>query len=137
MNRKRGSLSLTIPIVFVIVTVMLIIIFSFMVNTTLPLIYYEKIDNIATRYMFVIEKFGYLTTAEKNQMIDDLKNAGIDETKITLVYPKAKIGYGEPTELTINYSYSYKLPILGNNNSFTQNKETIISVKKNSFSKIY
>lgn len=135
MRRKKGSSVLAVPIMFVIVTVMLIVIFYFLISITIPLVYYDKIDNIVTKYMFIVEKFGYLTNSEKNQMLEELINSGLDKSNITLVFPDRKIGYGQPIELSVSYRYIYKLPIL--NSNLENKKETIISVKKNSFSKIY
>lgn len=131
---KKGSSSLEAMIIFTIIIIALFSIFVFMVNSIMPLIYYQKIDNIATKYMFVIEKFGYLTSDEKDMMVNELKEAGLDETKIDLVYPSYRAAYGQLVELGIKYRYVYKFAVLG---GLIKNKETIISVKKNSFSKVY
>ncbi len=136
MNRK-GSTSLTLPIILVFFILFIIWLVAFIITSIIPFIYYQKIDAIATKYMFVIEKFGYLTSNEKGSLLNELSQIGIDLDRVTLEYPMTKQEYGRPIEFSISYTHLYDLPTIINSNFFTKRKETIISVKKNSFSKIY
>ena len=103
------------------------------VNLIMPFTIYQKLDNIATKYIFVIEKFGYLTESEKNNLLSYLNQEGIDSNYIKLEYPKKKEPYGNLITLKISYEYAYNII----NFEINKKEKTIISVTKNSFSKIY
>ena len=131
--KKRGSSILATPIMISISMISLIMLTMLIVNLIMPFTIYQKLDNIATKYIFVIEKFGYLTESEKNNLLSDLNQEGIDSNYIKLEYPKKKEPYGNLITLKISYEYAYNII----NFEINKKEKTIISVTKNSFSKIY
>lgn len=135
--RKKGSSVIGMPIAISIATISLIAIFVCMVNFIVPFSIYQKIDNVATKYIYVIEKFGFLTENEKNNLLSDLNNKGISSNYVTLEYPSFKEPYGNLVTLKISYRYVFNMPRIMNNKIISNKKETVISIEKNSFSKIY
>ena len=135
--RKKGNTMITAPIVFCITLLMIIMLSVFLINLIIPFVYYEKIDNIATKYIFVIEKFGYLTKKEKDSLLLELQEEGMSLSNIVINYPDKIKEYGTPIELNISYTHKFKTPQILNNILNLKAEETIISVRKNSFSKVY
>ena len=136
MNNKKGNNIVILPIIFVILILFIIIISYTMINNLSVFIYYQKIDNVMNKYLFVIEKFGYLTDNEKNNLLQELEEKGIDLNNVYLEYPKQRKEYGELVEFNLKYNLkSKKITINGVKIMFNE-KETIIWVRKNSFSKI-
>ena len=133
---KNGSSVITIPLLLVISIFMIIIIGTYIINSIIPFIYHQKLTTLANKYMFVIEKFGYLTDDEKNSLNLELNDAGFDISKITLNYPNEVKKYGELIEFEITYILILKTPIISNGMYKLIEKETILKVRKNSFSKI-
>ena len=131
--KKRGSSILATTIMISISMISLIMLTMLIVNLIMPFTIYQKLDNIATKYIFVIEKFGYLTESEKNNLLSYLNQEGIDSNYIKLEYPKKKEPYGNLITLKISYEYAYNII----NFEINKKEKTIISVTKNSFSKIY
>ena len=136
MNSKKGNNIVVLPIIFVTLTIFIIIISYSMINNLSVFIYYQKIDNVMNKYLFVIEKFGYLTENEKNNLLKELEQKGIDVNNVYLEYPKEKKEYGELVDFNLKYILKSKeISIDGIKIGFNE-KETIIWVRKNSFSKI-
>ena len=133
---RKGSNIITIPIVLVISILTIIIIGMYIINSILPFIYHQKLTLIANKYMFVIEKFGYLTNEEKDSLKNELQNTGFSLSNITLKYPDQLKSYGELIEFEIGYKLVIKTPIIDENGYNVKEKETILTVRKNSFSKI-
>jgi lipopolysaccharide/colanic/teichoic acid biosynthesis glycosyltransferase len=133
---KRGYSLVAIPFLLVISILMIIIIGSNIINSIIPFIYHQKLITISNKYMFVIEKFGYLTDEEKNLLITELNDSGFDTSKIALKYPNELKKYGELIEFEIDYILVLETPAISGGTYGTIEKETILKVKKNSFSKI-
>ena len=132
--KKKGSSIIATPVMISISVIALFMLFTVIVNLIMPFSIYQKIDNIAIKYMFIVEKFGFLTEEEKNNLLSDLDLEGINSNYVTLEYPNKKEPYGNLVTLKISYEYNYSIT----NFSISNKKEkTIISVTKNSFSKIY
>ena len=137
MNKQRGSSTITMPITLIVGVIAIVSVIMVAIQSFIPFIYYQKLDNVATKYVFVIEKFGYLTASEKDSLLRDLEKQGINTKNISLIYPSSKKEYGSLIEFEINYLYKYKVPEIINRKLKINEKETVVSVKKNSFSKIY
>lgn len=131
-NNKKGNVAVTYPLILVISIMCIIVISIFFINSIFPFIWYQKLNLIAQKYMFVIEKFGYLTDLEQNTLINELASQGFDTSKIEIYAPNTKKSYGELLEFKINYKYKYK------NISGLTLQENIINmvVCKSSYSKI-
>lgn len=136
MKDKKGNSIVAIPILLVISIFMIIIIGTYMINSIIPFIYHQKLITLANKYMFVIEKFGYLTNEEKDSLNQELNTSGFDISKISLNYPTEIKAYGELIEFEIEYRLVLKTPIISNGSYSLIEKETILTVRKNSFSKI-
>lgn len=133
---KKGNSIVTMPLLLVICVFIIIVIGTNILNSLIPFIYHQKLMTIANKYMFVIEKFGYLTEEEKNYLVQELGDSGFEITKITLKYPTEIKSYGELVEFEIKYSLITKSPIIKNGTYGMHEKETILTIRKNSFSKI-
>lgn len=133
---KCGNSIVVVPLILIISIFMIIIIGTYIMNSILPFIYHQKLMTLANKYMFVIEKFGYLTNEEKNLLLEELNNSGFDISQINLKYPSGLKQYGELIEFEIDYKLTLKNPIIEDGTYKLKEKETILKVKKNSFSKI-
>lgn len=132
INNKKGNTAVTYPLILFISIMFIIMISVFFINSIFPFIWYQKLNLIAQKYMFVIEKFGYLTDLEKNTLINDLVSQGFDISKIEIYAPSSKKSYGELLEFKIKYEYNYK-----NVNGLNLEDKTIdMFVLKSSYSKI-
>ena len=73
MNKKGNvafSLTIVISLMFFVVLAV------YIVNMITPFIWYQKLENIANKYVYVIEKFGYLT---RERLVDNKgRFAGIE-----------------------------------------------------------
>lgn len=136
MTKNKGNSVITIPILMIICLFIIIVIGVNIVNSIIPFIYHQKLMTIANKYMFVIEKFGYLTDEEKSLLVKELNESGFESTKVSLKYPNELKGYGELIEFEIRYILITKSPIIKNGKYEFEEKETILTVRKNSFSKI-
>lgn len=85
--------------------------------------------------MYIIDKYGYLTINEKDQMLQDLENDGFETAKIVLNYPTEPEPYGTLIELRIDYFVFQDSPTF--DGGIKIEKRTIpLSIKKYSYSKI-
>lgn len=125
---KKGSTAISVAIVTVVGIVMICMLVAYVINAITPLILQQKLQAIANKYMYVIEKYGYLTSSEKDTILIELQQEGFDISRITLVYPALKRPYGEILEFSILYKYT-SIPLFGT-------EEKNIEVTKNSYSKI-
>lgn len=135
-NYKSGNSIIAIPLLLVICVFVIILIGTNIVNSLIPFIYHQKLLTIANKYMFVIEKFGYLTEEEKNLLMQELNACGFDISRVVLKYPSEIKAYGELIEFEIRYDLFMKSPTFANGTYGMKEKETILTVRKNSFSKI-
>lgn len=97
-----------------------------------PFIWHQKLDTIARKYMFVIEKYGYLTDLEEDNLKKELSSQGFNIEKTNIIVPKNPKSYGELIEFSIEYRYDM--------NSIAKifelnNREVNIKVRKTSFCK--
>lgn len=132
---KKGSTAVSVSLTFMILAIFLVLLTYTIINLFIPFLYYQKLDTVANKYLFVIEKFGYLTNLERNNLTIDLEREGFDTSKINIVYPKNRKAYGELVEFSISYAVLSKNLVINNGFIGVDDKETIISIRKNSFSK--
>lgn len=114
--------------------ILIILISTYVINLIQPFIAYEKLNNISLKYMYIIEKYGYLTDKEKSNMINELKNSGIDISNIKISAPTSKMTYGRLIELKVEYNMKINLPSFGNNKY--SSKDINLVINKSSYSKI-
>lgn len=132
-NLKNGNTLLVTPIIVLFSIISILVLGIFFINAIKPFIWYQKLNDISNKYMFVIEKFGYLTYEEKNNLENELVESGFDINNITILCPETQKSYGEILEFYIKYEFNFKLPTLINN---INNNKIGIVVKKYSFSKV-
>lgn len=128
METKKGSTAITVAIVLTVGICAVTLFVAFLIDSITPLILQQKLQAIATKYMYVIEKYGYFTSSEKEQLINELKEKGFDTNRITLTYPQLNKPYGELIEFEITYKYK-SIPLFGM-------EDKLIKVSKTSYSKI-
>lgn len=133
MKNKKGNISyiftLTISIVILFLTIIMVI------NMLTPFIWYQKLENIASKYVYVVERFGYITSLEKESMLNELKNDGFDTNKITIECPETRLDYGEGFEFKVTYKLNIN-NILYDDKIKRETKEVLLHVKKYGYSKI-
>lgn len=103
MKNKNGNAIVTYPIILVFCIFFIIFVSIFFVNTITPIVWYEKLNTVVYKYQFIIEKYGYLTQNEKQNLINELKNKGFIIENIEINVPSTKKSYGELIEFSINY----------------------------------
>lgn len=108
--KKRGSTVLTLPFVIIISLILIIVFGVFTINMILPFIWYEKLQHTSYKYMYVIEKYGYLTSSEKSNLVKELEERGFDKNEIEIDSPSEPIGYGNIIKFNIKYNYKQRLP---------------------------
>ena len=113
VNKRKassGNSVLTLPFVIVISLTLIIIFGFFTINMILPFIWYEKLQHMSYKYMYVIEKYGYLTSSERASLIEELEEHGFDKNEIKIESPIEPAGYGNVIKFNIRYNYKQKLP---------------------------
>jgi len=135
IKNKKGNIIATAPIILLFSILLIFILGTFYINAIKPFIWYEKLNNISNKYMFIIEKYGYLTSLEKINLEKDLIKSGFDINNINIIYPDTQKSYGEILEFSIRYKLHIGFSLL--DNTVLENKLSNINlvVKKHSFSK--
>ena len=133
MLDKKGETVITTPLILLISIAFIMILTVFCVNMITPFIWYQKIQLVANKYMYVIDKYGYLTSLELNQMKNELKSEGLDMKSIKITAPTSKKTYGTLIELKIEYNAKQNI-ILLEGKSMTRVVPLVI--RKYSYSKV-
>ncbi len=133
---KRGNTSLTIVFVTFICIIISIYIVSYIFNIINVFICYQKLNNISLKYMFILEKYGYLTQDEKDELFNDLQKNNIDTSNVVIDVPEDISSFGTKLDFVIEYKYKLNR-IFFSENSFGLNVDYInISVKRSCYSKV-
>lgn len=135
-NNKKGNAIVTYPFVLLICVMCMISVGIFFLNAIFPFIWYQKLNVTVQKYMFVVEKFGYLTDEERNHLKEDLDKQGFDLSKIQIEAPNVPLSFGELVNFTVSYQYEYKSVNFVNGKIESNNRELNMVVSKNSYSKI-
>lgn len=133
MKNKKGNISYIFTIGISIG--MLFITIITVINMLTPFIWYQKLENIASRYVYIVEKFGYLTSLEKEELLNELKNDGFDISKVELFCPEHRLDYGEGFKFELRYKLNIN-SIINGNEIKRETKEVLLHVKKYGYSKI-
>ncbi|MBR6688653.1 MAG: hypothetical protein IKL68_01390 [Clostridia bacterium] len=133
MKNKRGNISYIFTLMISIGMLFLTIIT--VINMLTPFIWYQKLENIASKYVYIVEKFGYITNLEKEEMLDELKNDGFDINKITILCPEKRLAYGEGFKFELTYKLNIN-NIMNGEEVKRETKEVLLHVKKYGYSKI-
>lgn len=132
---KIGNSVLTFPIMLLTSSMFIVIVGVYIINLIIPFLWYEKLNSTSQKYMFVIEKYGYLTEIEKSSLLTDLENQGFDISYIEIIAPNIIKNYGELIEFEIKYKVKRKTPIMLKGNVNLEEKYIDMVVKKYSYSK--
>lgn len=135
IQNRKGNSVVTMPFVLVFGMVCIIMMGTFVVSAITPFIWYEKLHMVANRYLFIVEKYGYLTEIEQQHLLQDLQEQGFEKEKVKLEVTDSIKGYGEPIFLTLSYPVDQKLPVWLNGSLGKENNEVWIRVHKDSFCK--
>lgn len=132
MNNKKGEITqiFTLLVSFAI----LIITIVYIINMMTPFIWYQKLQNIADKYLYIVERFGYLTENEKDELYKDLTSEGFDINNISLECPNKKLEYGKK----FNFNITYKLKLqygMFSEKIKRETKDVLIHVKKYGYTK--
>ena len=133
MNNKDGNITITLT--FAISLICLIIITVYIINMITPFIWYQKLENIANKYVYVIEKYGYLTENEEKKLYEDLEQHGFNVDLIEIDCPKQYLDYGTMFKFEIKYKYYQNYSII-NDGIKSETREVPLNIKKYSYSKI-
>lgn len=109
---KRGSTVITDMFILVVSLLIITITTMFMVNILTPFIYYQKLQMTSQKYMYIIEKYGGLTSLEISQMYDELESNGFQKDKIEINIPEDSLSYGDEIIFEIKYTHTQKVPTL-------------------------
>ena len=135
LDSKNGETLVSVVFVTFVCIMIIIYIFYYLFNIINVFICYEKLNNIALKYIFILERFGYITVEERAEMINDLTSSGFDKENIMINAPNEKGKFGEKLELSIEYKFRLDSIIL--KNVFSKETNYInLKVKKTCYSKI-
>ena len=133
MNKKEGNattaITLTASLAF------LLILTIYIINTIIPFIWYQKLQAIANKYVYVIERYGYLTDSEEKELYNELKQAGFNLDNVTLECPKSYLDYGTLFKFEITYTLQQEYSIIADG---IQNEARTVPlrIRKYGYSKI-
>ena len=132
MNKKGNA---TTAITLIVSLAFLLVLTVYIINLIVPFIWYQKLDNIANKYVYIIERFGYLTEDEANMLYEELTNAGFKTENIQTSYPTYRLGYGELFKFEIKYTIEQSYNVISN--GIKKEARTIpLNIIKYSYSKI-
>lgn len=132
---KNGSSAISATLSTMFCIFLLAIFAVSIMQMLMPFLAYQKMQTVVVKYMYVIEKYGYLTKAEYNNLISDVVSCGIDEKTISIEYPSFPQVYGTLLKLKVQGDYTSKLVIWSDSISHKLTK-TNLCVTKYSYSKI-
>ena len=105
---QKGSTVLVTPLIWIIS----IFIFIFFLVTGLrviePFVVYQKISETSLKYIFIMEEFGCLARADKENLLKELQQKGIDVSCVSIEANEKVRDYGEVVELNICYRYAFE-----------------------------
>lgn len=133
MNKKQGNI--TTSLTLIVSLAFLLILTIYIINTITPFIWYQKLQNIANKYVYVIEKFGYLTGNEEKELYEELESEGFDTQNVVLDCPKTYLEYGTLFKFEIKYTLYQQYNVIYNGVK-NEAREVLLHIKKYSYSKI-
>jgi len=133
MKNKNGDVTgvftLIVSLAILIITIM------YVINMLTPFIWYQKLQNIADKYIYVVERFGYLTESEREELYKELIKEGFDINNVYLECPNKRLAYGEKFNFNLTYKLKLEYGMLKNTIE-RETKEVLLHVKKYGYSKI-
>lgn len=133
MNNKKGNITQIFTLI--VSMAILVITIVYIINMISPFIWYQKMQNIADKYVYIVERFGYLTDSEKSELYKELSKEGFDINNITLECPSRKLEYGQMFNFNLTYKLKLEYSILTGKIE-REAKDVVLHVKKYGYSKI-
>lgn len=133
MNKKTGNV--TTAITLIISLAFLLIITIYIINTIIPFVWYQKLQAVADKYVYIIEKFGYLTDDEEKELYKELEEDGFDISKVTLKCPKSYLEYGTLFKFEITYNLAQEYNIISDGIK-SEARTVPLQIRKYGYSKI-
>lgn len=133
MNRKKGNV--TTAITLILSLGFLLVLAIYIINTMLPFVWYQKLQAVANKYVYVVEKFGYLTDTEEKELLNDLKEDGFDLNYIQIDCPKSYLEYGTLFKFEITYNLNQEYVVIADGLK-NEAKTVPLRVRKYGYSKI-
>lgn len=134
--RKKGSTLISTTIILIISIIFILLLSVIFIGMIKPFIMQQKLEKISQKYMFVIEKFGYLTNSERDLLIKELESDGFERKSIIINAPVTQKSYGELINFEIIYKMSYQVVKFYNGKILVESRPINLKVKKYSYSKI-
>lgn len=133
MKNKNGNATMAITL---IVSLGFLLVFAvYIINSITPFIWYQKLQAIADKYVYIVEKFGYLTEDEEKELYKELESEGFDISKVVLECPKSYQEYGTLFEFEIKYNLSQEYNVISNGIK-NEARTILLQIKKYGYSKI-
>lgn len=133
MKEKRGNA--TTAITLVVSLGFLLVLAMYIINTIIPFVWYQKLQAVANKYVYVVEKFGYLTDAEEKELLNELKEDGFDLNYIQIECPKSYLEYGTLFKFEITYNLNQQYSVI--DNGIKNEARTVpLRIRKYGYSKI-
>ena len=134
---EKGNVIITTPIITIAMFFIICITIVASIEIIKPFVVYEKISSIALKYIFIMEEYGCLNDIERNNLINELEDKGLDRSKLIISGDTVRRDYGEIIKLRIEYQYLTKLYSTIDNFKLDKKElEIPIVIEKTSFSKI-
>lgn len=128
LKSKRGSTLLATPIIWGIS----ILVFLFFLVTSLsviePFVIYQKISETSLKYIFIMEEYGCLAAKDKENLLKELSQKGLDRSKVKIFANEKVREYGQVVELKIQYQYAFKQAQFRNRNLLPEYTEEDIAM---------
>lgn len=132
MKNKKGNITQIFTLIVSLALLVTTIIY--IISMLTPFIWYQKLQNIADKYVYIVERFGYLTEIEKEGLYKELIEEGFDIKNIALECPENKLEYGEMFKFNLTYKLRVEYMIM--DNIFKrETKEVMLRVNKYGYSK--
>ena len=130
MKGKKGNA--TTAITLVVSLGFLLVLAMYIINTIIPFVWYQKLQAVANKYLYVVEKFGYLTDTEEKELLNE---DGFDLNNIQIDCPKSYLEYGTLFKFEITYNLNQQYSVIDNG---IKNEARTVSlrIRKYGYSKI-
>lgn len=133
MNKKKGNV--TTAITLIVSLVFLLILAIYIINTIIPFVWYQKLQAVADKYVYIIEKFGYLTDDEEKELYKELKEDGFALDRVTLDCPRSYLEYGTLFKFEITYNLSQEYNVIADGIK-SEARTVPLQIRKYGYSKI-
>jgi len=133
MNKKNGNVTMTITLI--VSLGLLLIVAIYIINTIIPFVWYQKLQAVADKYVYIIEKFGYLTADEERELYQELEQDGFDLSRVTLDCPKSYLEYGTLFKFEITYSLQQEYSVIADGIK-NEARTVLLQIRKYGYSKM-